>query len=36
MEFRINEINDVTAASRDFVDYLMITLCVASFVATVC
>ena len=36
MEFKIVEINDVTAAERDFVDYLMIFMATAGFVAMVC
>lgn len=36
MEFRINELNDVTVAERDAIDYLMIFMTTASFVALVC
>lgn len=36
MEFKIAEINDVTAAERDAVDYLMIFMTTACFVAMVC
>ncbi len=36
MEFKITELNDVTAAERDAVDYLMIFMSTASFVALVC
>ncbi len=36
MDFKIAELNDVTAAERDAVDYLMIFMTTASFVALVC
>lgn len=36
MEFKITEIDNVTAAERDFVDYLMIFMTTTCFVALVC
>ena len=33
MEFKFNELNDVTAAERDMVDYAMIFMTTACFVA---
>ncbi len=36
MDFKIAELNDVTAAERDAVDYLMIFMTTATFVAMVC
>ncbi|MDF2587349.1 MAG: hypothetical protein K0S41_1190 [Anaerocolumna sp.] len=36
MEFMIQELNEVTAPERDVIDYLMIFMTTASFVALVC
>ena len=36
MEIKFNELEDVTVAERDAVDYLMIFMTTACFVAMVC
>ncbi len=36
MEFKITELNNVTATEKDTVDYFMIFMNTASFIVTVC